>query len=102
MIVGELVETAKDSVSDKPMPSLAAVLAARLLALQLDPLHCMFLKASKFMYKGPRWDLRKLPSYWVDKVLSRPPTEAGRHYQEAEWLLDLLTDGLRTPPVCLV
>lgn len=75
------------------------MLAARLLSVVADPLHIMYEKVNKFLQKGPRWNVAKLPSYWVDKILLNPPTGDDAHYQEAEWLLDALIDGLRTPDV---
>ncbi len=62
----------------------------------------MYAKVSKFLNRGPEWNVAKLPSYWVDKVLMNPPTDDDGHYQEAEWLLDGLIDGLRTSAVSLV
>lgn len=75
------------------------MLAARLLSVVADPLHIMYEKVNRFLHKGPRWNVAKLASYWVDKILLNPPTRDEAHYQEAEWLLDALVDGLRTPAV---
>lgn len=77
----------------------AGVLAARLLLVVADPLHIMYEKVNKFLHKRPLWNVAKLPSYWVDKIMLNPPTGDEFHYQEAEWLLDALLDGLRTPAV---
>lgn len=87
--------------ADSPLPYCAGVLAARFLLVIADPLHIMYEKVNKFLYKGPEWNVDKLPSYWVDKILLNPPTSDELHYQEAEWLLDALIDGLRTPAVSL-
>lgn len=59
----------------------------------------MYSKINKFLNKAPRWDLAKMPSYWVDKVFLNPPTEDNAYYQEVEWLLEALIDGLRTSNV---
>lgn len=99
VVVGELLETAKDATSDNSLPYIAGVLAVRLLAVVADPLHIMYEKVNNFLHKGPRWNVAKLPSYWVDKILLNPPTGDEAHYYEAEWLLDALIDGLRTPTV---
>jgi len=99
-VAGELIETARDVVSNTSLPSLAAVLAASLLAVVADPLHLMYDKANKFLHQGVRWDLRRLPSYWIDLILLEPPTNDETHYQEVEWLLDILISGLRTSTVC--
>ncbi len=101
VVAGELVETAKDATSGNALPYIAGVLAARLLSVVADPLHIMYEKVNKFLHKGPRWNVAKLPSYWVDKILLNPPTGDEAHYQEAEWLLDALIDGLRTPAVSI-
>ena len=93
------METARETLSDIALPFFAGVLAARLLSVLADPLHFMYEKANKFLNKGPQWNLKKLPSYWVDKILLNPPIEEEAHYQELEWLLDTLVDGLRTPAV---
>lgn len=99
MVAGELLETAKDMPADSPLPYFAGVLAARFLLVTADPLHIMYEKVNKFLYRGPQWNAAKLPSYWVDRILLNPPTSDELHYQEAEWLLDALIDGLRTPAV---
>ena len=74
-------------------------MVAALLYVLADPLHFMYTKAGKFLNKGPRWDSAKLPSYWVDRVLLHEPADDDGHYQEVDWLLNILVDGLRTPAV---
>ena len=101
MVTGELAETARAAITDVPLPYFSGTLAAQLLLIQVDPLHFMYVKANKFLNKGPQWNVKKLPSYWVEKVLLTPPMEDGAHYQEVAWLLDILVDGLRTPAVSL-
>lgn len=64
-----------------------------------DPLHVLYTKVNKFLNRTPRWDLARLPSYWVDRILLNSPDDNDAFYQEVEWLLDTLTDGLRTPNV---
>ena len=102
LIAGELVETARVTNSVSALQSLAAALAAGLLTVVADPLHFMYEKVNRFLHKGALWKVTKLPSYWVDKIMLKPPTGDETHYQEVEWLLDILIDGLRTPAVCLV
>ena len=99
MAAGELVETAKEIVPDTALPYFVTVLGACLLAVVADPLHFMYEKVNNFLHKGPRWDVTKLPSYWVDKIIVKPPTNDKSYYEESGWLLDVLIDGLRTPPV---
>ena len=101
---GEIVDTAEKVIAGGPLPYYAGILAANFFLVLDDPLHFMYEKVNKFLNRGPAWDLTKLPSYWVDKVLMNPPTDDDRHHQEAEWLLDGLIDGLRTsavsPEIC--
>ena len=99
MLVGEIVETAGKIIADVSFPYYAGVLAAGLLLVLDDPLHLMYGKVNKFLNRGPEWNVTKLPSYWVDRVLMNPPTDDDGHHQEAEWLLDGLIDGLRTSTV---
>ena len=102
IVIGELLETVRATESDKPLPFFAAVLAANLLLVVADPLHLMYEKINKFLHKGPTWNVEKLPSYWVDKILLNPPTNDEAHSQECEWLLKILINGLRTDAVCFV
>ena len=62
----------------------------------------MYAKVNEFLNRGPEWNVTKLPSYWVDKVLMKPPTDEEGYFQEAEWLLDGLIDGLRTSAVSFI
>lgn len=99
VLAGEVVETAKINIFKSPLPYFAGVLAARSLLVVADPLHFMYGKVNKFLNKGPRWNVTKLPSYWVYKILLNPPTDDDAHHREVEWLLDALIDGLRTAAV---
>ncbi|KAK4696134.1 hypothetical protein P7C71_g1736, partial [Lecanoromycetidae sp. Uapishka_2] len=99
LLTGELIETAKDMIDGAPLPYFTGVLAAQILLAVTNPLHVMYEKVNKFLNRGPSWTVTKLPSYWVDKVMLNPPTNDDAHYQEIEWLLDALIDGLRTPAV---
>ena len=60
-----------------------------------DPLHKMYGKINKYLNKGPKWDWRKIPSYWIDRVLLREPEHDDGYHVEVDWLLDLLVSGLR-------
>jgi hypothetical protein len=101
MLAGELAETAKDLIDQSPLPYFVGVLAAQLLSVVAQPLHLMYGKVNRFLNRGPSWTVTKLPSYWVDKILLNPPTEDDARYQEVEWLLDALVEGLRTPAVSI-
>ncbi len=99
MLVGEIIEIATNVLSQEMLPSLAVVIAARSLSILADPLHVMYTKINKFLNKGPQWNVARLPSYWVDRVLLHPPTDDEGHYEEVRWMLEILVDGLRTPAV---
>ena len=97
LLTGELRETATIDEADKPLPYVAGVFATHLLQVLTDPLHFMYKKVNNYLNKGPQWTVEKLPSYWTDKILMHPPTKDDSHYKEVGWLLDVLTDALRTP-----
>lgn len=101
MLIGELVETAEHYPTEQSLPYFAGIFASRSCVVLAHPLHTMYTKINKFLHKGPAWNLDKLPSYWVDRILLHPPTEDDGYHTEVEWLLDFLVDGLRTAKVCL-
>ncbi|KAI9821680.1 MAG: hypothetical protein M1827_002261 [Pycnora praestabilis] len=96
VLLGELVETARDIIDTRRSPSFIGAFASRALLIVADPLHTLYPKMNRFLNKGPLWTVEKVPSYWVDKILLQPPDEDDAHYKEVEWLLDFLIDGLRT------
>ncbi len=99
VLLGELIETIKDTVSDKPVPFFIGVFIARALAVLADPTHFMYGKINRFLNKGPPWNISKVPSYWVEKVLLHQPEDDDAHEKEVEWLLITMMDGLRTEEV---
>lgn len=99
LLIGEVVETAKESTLSEPWPSFAGVLAARLVLVLNDPLHFMFTKANQFLNKSPTWNLSKLPSYWVDKLLLQGPSVVNARHLEIEWIMSMCLEGLRTRKV---
>ena len=101
VLVGEFIETARDVIPGNPLPYFVGVLAAQLFSVIANPLHAMYEKCNSFLNRGPSWPVTKLPSYWVSRILLNPPTEDDAHYQEVEWLLDTLMDGLRSNAVRL-
>ena len=101
MLTGEIVETVAKTIADEPLAYYAGVLAADFLLVLSNPLHLMYSKVNEFLNRGPEWNVTRLPSYWVDKVLLNPPTDDDGHHQEAEWLLEGLIEGLRTSAVSL-
>lgn len=96
MLISELVESTKDIIQEDAVVSVATAFAKHALKVQMDPSHFMYPKINRYLMKGPTWRIRRLPEYWLDKVLSEAPDEDGAHGQEVEWVLDMLTDGLRT------
>ena len=99
VLTGEMIETAEHYPSERQFPYVATVFAASCCSVLVEPLHPMYGKIHRFLNKGPKWDVSKIPSYWVDKILLHPPTEDDGCQMEVEWLLDLLIEGLRTPEV---
>lgn len=78
------------------------MIAAESCLVLADPLHMLYAKVNKFLNRGPTWNVEKLPSYWVEHVLMRLPTNDDEYYKEVSWLLDQLIDGLRTPEVSIL
>jgi nucleolar pre-ribosomal-associated protein 1 len=99
LLLGEVAETAK-SAGFIQMPYIFGELAARSALVLADPLHKMYGKINKYLNKGPKWDWRKIPSYWIDRVLLREPEHDDGYHVEVDWLLDLLVSGLRMEDVC--
>ena len=88
--------SAKKIIPDTPLPYFAGVLAAKCVTALNDPLHFMYSKVNEFLNKSPEWNIERLPSYWIGKVLLSPPKEEEAHHLELAWLLDIFIDGLRT------
>ena len=99
LLLGEVAETATGSIEQEPLPFFAGVLAARSIAVLSDPMHAMFNKLNLFLTRGPTWKVAKLPSYWIDRILLQPPEIDDRGFEEADWLLEVMIDGLRTAKV---
>jgi nucleolar pre-ribosomal-associated protein 1 len=59
-------------------------------------MHKMYKKVNLFLQKHPSWDISKIPSYWIDKILLHEPDYDDGSTEETNWLLDLLVTGLRT------
>ncbi|MCJ1250321.1 hypothetical protein MMC30_007547 [Trapelia coarctata] len=97
LLLGELTESAKNIISADPLPYFAGAIAARSILVLNNPLHFMYTKVNKFLNKSPEWNISKLPSYWIGKILLAPPTDDDAHHREIVWLLDTLIEGLRTP-----
>ncbi|KLJ07129.1 hypothetical protein EMPG_17381 [Blastomyces silverae] len=93
---GEVLETAKEVGLETPLPYIAGELAARIVMVLTDPLHKIYGKVNKFLNKGPRWEVGKIPSYWIDKILLHESEYDDSYHEEVGWLLGLLINGLRT------
>ncbi|KAK2807477.1 hypothetical protein FQN51_003304 [Onygenales sp. PD_10] len=96
VVAGEVLETAKEIGFETPLPYLAGELAARMVVVLTDPLHKLYGKVNKFLNKGPRWEVGKLPSYWIDKILLHEAEYDDSHHEEVSWLLGLFINGLRS------
>ena len=101
LLVGEVVETCKSSVADTPLAGFAGVTAAECCLVLTNPLHILYAKVNRFLNRGPVWKVEKLPSYWVEQIVMRLPSMDDGYYKEIEWLLDVLTKGLRTSAVSI-
>ncbi len=102
LLLGEVCETIQTHVLGNTMPSVVAQLAAQLLAIIAEPSHKMYGKVNKFLNKGPSWNVQRIVSYWIDKILLREPENDDGHDLEVSWLLQLLADGLRNINVGLL
>ncbi|KAF9894726.1 hypothetical protein FE257_006616 [Aspergillus nanangensis] len=96
LLAGELLETAKQAGLESPMPWIVGECAASCLTVLTTPLHKLYGKVNKFLQKAPSWELEKIPSYWIDKILLNEPELDDGYFNETSWLLELLIKGLRT------
>ncbi|KAL4887704.1 ribosome 60S biogenesis N-terminal-domain-containing protein [Aspergillus karnatakaensis] len=95
-LTGELLETVKQHGIESPVPWIVGECASRCLSVLLNPMHKLYGKVNKFLQKAPTWDVEKVPSYWIDKILLHEPELDDGYFEEIGWLLDLLIAGLRT------
>ncbi|KAL4993760.1 ribosome 60S biogenesis N-terminal-domain-containing protein [Aspergillus recurvatus] len=96
ILTGELLETVKQIGVDSPVPWIVGECASSCLSVLVDPMHKLYGKVNKFLQKSPSWEVEKIPSYWIDKILLHEPELDDGYYEEIAWLLDLLVTGLRT------
>ena len=99
LLVGELVESVGGIEVDRPLPYFAGALAAQLLVILDNPVHCMYGQVNEFLLKGPVWNIERLPSYWINNILLHEPSNGNIHQYEVDWLLTILLDGLQTSEV---
>ncbi|KAL2861243.1 NPA1/URB1 family protein [Aspergillus lucknowensis] len=96
ILAGELIETVKRIGLDSPVPWIVGECASNCLSVLLNPMHKLYGKVNKFLQKAPSWEVEKIPSYWVDKILLHEPELDDGYFEEISWLLELLIKGLRT------
>lgn len=101
-LCGELLETVNKIGMDKPVPWIVGECAASCLAVLTNPLHKVYGKVNKFLQKAPMWEVEKIPTYWVDKILLHEPELDDGYTEEIDWLLDLFVKSLRTEAVSLL
>ncbi|KAI5287665.1 hypothetical protein KEM54_005835 [Ascosphaera aggregata] len=97
IVIGEVLETAGKIDTGVALPYIAGELGVALLNIVLDPLHRLYAKANTFLNKGPRWEIAKLPSYFVDKILFNESEYDDSWADEVAWLIAFFIAGLRTP-----
>jgi nucleolar pre-ribosomal-associated protein 1 len=102
VLAGELLETVNGIGLKTALPYLVGSLATQILRVLRNPLHKLYGKVNRFLNKGPRWEIGKIPSYWIDRILLREPEYDDSHYVEVSWLLDMFIDGLRSRKVDLI
>ncbi|KAI0546084.1 ribosome 60S biogenesis N-terminal-domain-containing protein [Xylaria curta] len=95
LLLMELSESAKDLITNGPLPSILVVFACRALDILKNPLHCLYEKVNLFLTSGPVWQADKIPL--MKTILQDGPTIDGHYYTEISWLLGFLVDSLRTP-----
>ncbi|KAI0594058.1 ribosome 60S biogenesis N-terminal-domain-containing protein [Biscogniauxia sp. FL1348] len=95
LLLMELAESARDSLSEAPLPSVIVVFACKALDVLKNPLHPLYEKVNRFLTSSPTWSLDNVPL--IQNILQEGPTEDGAYYSELSWLLSFLLDSLRTP-----
>ncbi|KAL5052011.1 hypothetical protein BDW71DRAFT_169946 [Aspergillus fruticulosus] len=96
ILTGEFLETVKQIGVESPVPWIVGECASSCLGVLVDPMHKLYGKVNKFLQKAPSWEVEKIPSYWIDKILLHEPELDDGYFEEIAWLLDLLVKGLRT------
>ncbi|KAI1762914.1 ribosome 60S biogenesis N-terminal-domain-containing protein [Hypoxylon sp. FL1150] len=94
LLLMELVESARDAISDGPLPSVIVAFACKGLEVLMNPLHCLYEKLNLFLTSGPVWSLDRIPL--MQHILTEGPTDDGAFYSEISWLLSFLLESLRT------
>ncbi|KAF3061941.1 hypothetical protein GL218_04155 [Daldinia childiae] len=95
LLLMELTESARDSLTVGPLPSVIIAFACKALEVLMNPMHSLYEKVNLFLTSGPVWSLDKIPL--IQNILQEGPTEDGAFYSEVSWLLGFLLESLRTP-----
>ena len=96
LLLGELLETIKLYKLSQPLPTIVSSMTTLLLRILTDPTDKMYSKANRFLLRSPRWEVSKLPSYWITQILLREAEDDDGTNLEIDRLLVMLTDGLIT------
>lgn len=98
-LIGELLETVTGLGLHEPVPWTVGECATCCLSVLVNPLHKIYGKVNKFLQKAPSWEAKKIPSYWIDRVLMHGPEVDDGYFDEVDWLLGFLVKGLRSKAV---
>jgi nucleolar pre-ribosomal-associated protein 1 len=101
LLLGEIRETVNQLGFESSLPSIAGRCAVACLMVLHEPLNKMYGKVNRYLQRRPWWEVDKIPSYWIDQILLHEPEDDEGHYDEVNWLLDMLVNGLQTPEVSL-
>ena len=94
LLLGELLETLKTYTLSSSLPTVVSSMTTLLLRILTDPSDKMYSKANRFLLRAPRWDISKLPSYWITQILLREAEDDDGTNLEVDRLLVMLIDGL--------
>ena len=97
LLLQELIHTAKGVIDEAPLPTYLALFAARAMLVQANPQHCLYGKVNHFLHQGPIWDKDRVPL--MSQILLHPPDEDDSRFQELDWFLSMIHDGVRTSEV---
>lgn len=96
LLLGELLETIKLHTLSQRLPAIVSSMTTLLLRVSTDPSDKMYSKVNRFLLRSPRWDVSKLPSYWITQILLREAENDDGSNLEIDRLLVMLIDGLVT------
>lgn len=96
LLLGEIRETVNQLGFETSLPTIAGRCAVACLMVLHEPLNKMYGKVNRYLQRRPWWEVEKIPSYWIDQILLHEPEDDEGHYDEVNWLLDMLVNGLQT------